>query len=203
MQTIVRIPDVCVERASSECAFRMCAVLFLVVHSKVHGLPNGPLATRQSLLGKGISEPPFLPGNEQIDGEGVIDEPMKNQQHLDGPPPRRPEPAKRRWRERKSKGAQKEGAITRKQASRPRCFRMILGFSQVFLARSRGRTQSKPITFPDFNSFILPCLEDVGHAQGPNSPRFQATLDVGELVLGAGVTSTRAQGVNVEQPWPH
>jgi hypothetical protein len=75
-----------------------------------------------------------------------------------------------------------------------------LGFSQFFWARSRGwDSESKPTTFPNSSSFILPYLEDMGHAQGSNSPQFQATLDVRELVPGAGVTSTRAQGVRVRQ----
>jgi hypothetical protein len=30
------------------------------------------------------SEPPFLPGGEQINGDGGIDEPINHQQHLDG-----------------------------------------------------------------------------------------------------------------------
>jgi hypothetical protein len=34
--------------------------------------------TRQSLHSKGITEPPFLPGDERTDGEGVIGKPIKH-----------------------------------------------------------------------------------------------------------------------------
>jgi hypothetical protein len=67
-------------------------------------------ATRQSLHDKGISEPPFLPGDEQIGGEGVIDEPMKHQQHLDGLLPQG-DRASQRTPERKGKVKNSKGSV--------------------------------------------------------------------------------------------
>jgi hypothetical protein len=99
----------------------------------------------RAYMGKGIIGPPLLPGDERIDGKGVSRRAYRTSAAPGrSPPPRRPEPAKRRWREkekRREQERQRERAITRKWASRPRFFRMGLGFSQFFWARNRGLTE--------------------------------------------------------------
>jgi hypothetical protein len=42
------------------------------------------LSNATELHGKAISEPPFLPGDKRVDGKGIINEPIKHQQYLDG-----------------------------------------------------------------------------------------------------------------------